>query len=63
MGGVSGKHAAQVPLAEDQHPVDGLGADRQHKAFGKAVRAWTPRRDLDHLDARVRQDRIERRAN
>ena len=30
------------------------------KRFGEAVRAWTPRRDLDHLDARVRQDRVER---
>ena len=60
MGGVLGKHTAQVLLAEDQHPVGDLGADGQHEAFGEAVRAGTPRRDLDHLDARVRQDRVER---
>ena len=61
MGGVRGKYSAQVLLAEDQHPVGDLGADGQHEAFGEAVRARTPRRDLDHLDARVRQDRVERR--
>ena len=61
VGGVHGKHLAQVPLAEDQHPVGDLGPDGQHEAFGEAVRPRTPRRDLDHLDARVRQDRVERR--
>ena len=61
VGGVTGKDPVQMPLAEDQHPVGGLCTDRQHEAFGEAVGAWTPRRDLDHLDARVRQDRIERR--
>ncbi len=60
MGGVLGKHAAQVLLAEDQHPVGDLGAYGQHEAFGEAVRARTPRRDLNHLDARVRQGRVER---
>ena len=54
MGGVLGKHPAQVLLAEDQHPLGNLGADGQHEAFGEAVRARTPRRDLNHLDARVR---------
>ena len=54
------EHTAQVSLAEDQHPVGDLGADRQHEAFGEAVRARTPRRDLDHLDARIGHDRVER---
>jgi hypothetical protein len=36
-----------VPLTEDQHPVGDLGPDRQHQAFGEAVRPRTPRRDLD----------------
>ena len=49
-----------MPLAEDQHPVGALGVDCQHEAFGEAVRPRTERRDLDHLDARVRQDRVER---
>src|SRR5215217_938235 len=48
-------------LAEDQHPVGDLGPDRQHEAFGETVRPWTPRWDLEYLDARVRQDRVERR--
>ena len=56
----TGKHLPQVPLAEDQHPVGDLGPHRQHEAFGEAVRSWTPRRDLDHLDAHVRQHRVER---
>ena len=51
----------EVPLAEDQHPVRELGSDGQDEAFGEAVRPRTPRRDLDHLDACVRHDRVERR--
>ena len=58
--GVYGKDLAQVPLAEDQHPVGELGADGQHEAFGEAVRPRTARPDLHHLDARIRQDRVER---
>jgi len=61
MGGIHGKHLAEVPLTEDQHPVGDLGPDRQHEAFREAVRARTPRRDLHHLDTRVRHDRVERR--
>jgi hypothetical protein len=45
--GVLGKHPSEVLLAEDQHPVGDLGADGQHEAFSEAVRARTPRRDLD----------------
>ena len=49
-----------MSLSEDQHAVGELGADGQHEAFGVAVRARTPRRDLDHLDARIREHRVER---
>src|SRR5215213_2393366 len=59
--GVPGKHLTQVLLAEDEHPVGDLGTEGQHEAFGKAVRPRTPRRDLDHLDTRVRPHRVERR--
>jgi hypothetical protein len=52
---------AQVPLAEDQHPVGDLGSGRQHDAFGEAVRPRTPGRDLDHLDSCIRHDCVERR--
>jgi hypothetical protein len=56
---VSGERPAQVSLAEDQRSVGDLGTDGQHEAFGVAVRAWTPRRDLDHLDSCVGHDRVE----
>ena len=61
MGGVGSKYPTQVLLAEDQHPVGDLGPHCQDEAFGETVCPWTARRDLDHLDARVRQDRVERR--
>jgi hypothetical protein len=57
---VGGEHSAQVSFSEDQHPVGEFGAKGQHEAFGEAVRPRTPWRDLDHLDARVRQDGVER---
>ena len=58
--GIQGKRPAQVSLSEDQHAVGELGADGQHEAFGVAVRARTPRRDLDHLDARIPKHGVER---
>ncbi len=58
--GVRGQHPAKVPLSEDQHPVGQLGPHGQHDAFGEAVRPRTTRRDLDHLDARIGQHRVER---
>jgi hypothetical protein len=48
-----------MPVAEDQHAVGELGADGQHEAFGVAVRSRTSRRDLDHLDARIREHCVE----
>jgi len=57
---VLGKDVAQVSLAEDQHPIGDLCPHCQDEAFGEAVRPRTARRDLDDLDARVRQDRVER---
>ena len=54
------ERSAEVSLAEDQHPVGEFGADGQHEAFGEAVRAWTPWRDLDHLDPCIGQHRVER---
>ena len=49
-----------MPLSEDQHAVGELGPNGQHEAFGEAVRPRTPERDLDHLDARIREHRVER---
>ena len=58
--GVLGQHPAEVSFPEDQHPVGEFGADGQHEAFGEAVRPRTPGWDLDHLDARIREHRVER---
>ena len=58
--GVLGQHPAEVPLSEDQHAVGQLGAYGQHEAFGEAVRPRAPRRDLDHLDTGIGQNRVER---
>ena len=58
--GVLGQHPAEVSLPEDQHAVGEFGADGQHKALGETVRPRTPRRDLDHLDARICEHRVER---
>jgi hypothetical protein len=58
--GVPGKRPAEMSFSEDQHPVGEFGADGQHEAFGVAVRARAPRRDLDNLDARIRKHRVER---
>src|SRR5688500_7284807 len=49
-----------MPLSEDQHAVGELGSNGRHEAFGEAVRPRTPGRDLDHLDARLREHRVER---
>ena len=49
-----------MPLSEDQHPIGDLGADGQHESLGEAVRPRTPRRDLDHFDARIGQHGVER---
>jgi hypothetical protein len=38
VGGSPGKHPAQVPLTEDQHPIGDLGPDGQHEALGETVR-------------------------
>jgi hypothetical protein len=56
---ILGKHPAKVTFAEDQHAVGEFGSDGQHKAFGEAVRPRAAGRDLDYLDARIRQDGVE----
>jgi len=61
VGGVTDKDPVQVPFAEDQHAVGDLGPHCQDESLGEAVRPRPARRDLHHLDTRVRQDRIERR--
>jgi hypothetical protein len=53
------EHDMQVPLIEDQHAVGEFGSDRAHEPFGETVRPWTTRRNPDHTDAHIGEDRIE----
>ncbi len=45
--GVLGLDGAQVPLAEDQHPVGDLGPDGEQEPLRKGIRPGTSGRDLD----------------
>jgi hypothetical protein len=58
--GVLGQDVPKVALAEDEHPVGELGTGGEHEPFGVGVHARTAGGDLEDLDARVGQDRIER---
>ncbi len=49
-------------ITEDQHPVGDLGAGGEHEPLRVGIRLSASRRDLDHFDACVGQDRVERRA-
>jgi hypothetical protein len=53
------EHHTQVPLIADQHPVGEFGSDRMHEPFGETVRPRTTRRNPDHTDAHIGEDRIE----
>jgi len=61
MGRVLVQDRAQVPLAEDQHPVGDLGPGGEHEPFRVSVRPRTPGRDLHGHDSGIGQDRVERR--
>ena len=39
--------------SEDQHPVECIRGARSRRSVRRSVRPRTPRRDLDHLDARI----------
>ena len=58
--GILGQDAAQVSLADDQHPVGDLRSGSKHEPFGISVRARTPGRDLHGFDACAGQGRVER---
>jgi hypothetical protein len=59
VGLVLGHHDAQVPFAEDQHPVGDLGPGGEHEPLRQSVRTRTPGRDLHRLDTGVGQGRVE----
>jgi len=58
--GVLGQDAAQVALAEDQHPVGDLGPGGEHEPFRISIRARAPGRGLHSLDARAGLDCVKR---
>jgi hypothetical protein len=60
MGLVPGEDCAQMPFAEDQHPIGDLGPGGEHEPFRIAVRSRAPRRDFHDRDTSPGQDRVER---
>jgi hypothetical protein len=56
-----GEHTAQVSLAEDQHPVGSPRCGRSTRSVRRSSSPADTAADLDHLDPRVRQHRVERR--
>ena len=60
VGLVLGQDRAQVPRAEDQHPVGDLGPGGEHEPLRKCVRPRAWGRDLHGLDAGGGQGRVER---
>ena len=60
MGLVPGEDCAQMPFAEDQHPVGDLGPGGEHEPFRIAVRSRAPRQDFHCRDTSPGQDRVER---
>jgi hypothetical protein len=55
------EHCAQVPLTENQKAVGDFGSDGTHESFSETVCPWATRRSFHHMDARVREDCVERR--
>jgi hypothetical protein len=49
-----------MPFTEDQHPVGDLGPGGEHEPSRISIRPRAPGRDLHRLDARAREDRVER---
>ena len=56
---VDAEHVFEVPSAEDQDPVEAVGADRAHPALGIGVRVRRLDRRVDHSDAFGPEDFIE----
>ena len=54
------EHQPQVPLTEDQHTIGEFGSEGAHEPFGEAVLPRAPRRNLDHLDAYLDENSVER---
>ena len=51
VGHVAAEHVFEVAAAEDQQPVETVGADRADEPLRVGVRLWRLKRRLDDLDA------------
>ena len=56
---VEAKHSFEVAAAEDQQPVETLGADGADEALGIGIRLRCADRRVDHLDRFVAEDVVE----
>jgi hypothetical protein len=59
VGRVDAEDPYEVAAAEDQQPVETLGADSAHETLGVGVCLWRPDRRLDDLDAFAAEDLVE----
>ena len=57
---VEAQHAFEVAAAEDQQPVETLGADGADEALGIGIRLRCADRRVDHLDRLAAEDLVER---
>ena len=56
---VDAEHVLEVAAAEDEDPVEAVGANRAHPALGEGVRVRRLNRRADHLDALGAEDLVE----
>jgi hypothetical protein len=61
VGHVGAEHVREVAAADDQHPVETLGAHRTDETFGVGVRLRRPDRRMDHPDPFATKDLVESR--
>src|SRR5215510_10517276 len=57
--GVAAEYGLEVAAADDQEPVEALGAKSADEALGEGVRLWGADRRVDHLDAFAVKDLVE----
>jgi hypothetical protein len=63
MAAVDAEHVFEVAAAEDEDPVEAIGADCADPAFGVGVRVRRRDRCPDYLDALGAEDLVERGLN
>src|SRR5215210_6917778 len=59
MATVDAEHVLEMTSAEDEDPVEAVGAERSYPAFGVGVRVRRLDRRADHLDALGAEDLVE----